>query len=411
VKKPELLAPAGDMEKLKIAVAYGADAVYLGGRHFGLRAGAGNFGDEELRTGVEYAHRHGVKVYVTINVFAHNQDLSTLPAFLDRIGQAGAEGVIVSDPGILTMCRKLAPELPIHLSTQANTTNSAAAQFWAAQGVKRIILARELSLEEIREIRRLVTEVELEIFVHGAMCMSYSGRCLLSNYFTGRDANRGDCAQSCRWKYALVEEKRPGLFLPVEEDERGTYILSAGDLCLLAHIPELAESGIDSFKIEGRMKSVHYVAVVVKGYREAIDRYLTPGAADWEPALGMEEMAKVSHRDYTTGFLFGPPQPTELPKPEGIYTRTYSFIGLVREYDPGTGLALVEQRNNFSLGDLIEMVPPVGQPYQLTVSRLYDQNGVAIANAPHPQQLVMIPLEREVAPYTLLRKVKGEGSR
>jgi putative protease len=268
----ELLAPAGDLEKLKIAILYGADAVYLGGRHFGLRAGAGNFAPDELTAGVDFAHTNGAKVYVTVNIFAHNRDLELLPGYLASLVDAGVDGVIVSDPGVLDLVRTGFPQLPVHLSTQANTTNWAAARFWSRQGVSRIILARELSLAEIKEISSKV-EADLEIFVHGAMCMAYSGRCLLSNYLTGRDANRGDCAQSCRWQYTLMEEKRPGECFPVEEDERGTYILSSRDLCLIEHIPELMEAGIKSFKIEGRMKSANYVASVVKAYRAALDAY------------------------------------------------------------------------------------------------------------------------------------------
>lgn len=406
MKKPELLAPAGDMEKLKVAVAYGADAVYIGGRHFGLRAGAGNFNEEELASGVEYAHKHKVKVYVTANIFAHNDDLKQLPAFLETIGKAEADGVIVSDPGVLAICRRQLPEMPVHLSTQANATNWAAVAFWTEQGVKRIILARELSLKEIEEIHRRMAGVELEMFVHGAMCVSYSGRCLLSNYFTGRDANRGDCAQSCRWKYALMEEKRPGLFLPIREDDRGTYILSAGDLCLLRYIPELAAAGIDSFKIEGRMKSVHYVAGVVKAYREAIDGYYGGERAAWDPQYGLDELSKVSHRAFSTGFLFDRPGETEQVDSDGLYRREYSFIGLVKSYNPDTGMALVEQRNHFSLGDRIEIMTPVGKPFQQTIDRIYDQEGNAVSTAPHPQQLLEIPVTRQVSPYSLLRKLK-----
>ena len=402
MKKPELLAPAGDPEKLRVAVAYGADAVYLGGKQMGLRAGAANFDAAELSAGVAYAHREKVKVYVTVNSFARNDDLELLPAFLETIGQAGADGVIVSEPGVLTLCRRHIPEIPLHLSTQANTTNWAAADFWAAQGVKRIILARELSLTEIETIRRRVAGVELEMFVHGAMCVSYSGRCLLSNYFTGRDANRGDCAQSCRWKYALTEEKRPGLFLPVEEDGQGTYILSAADLCLLAQIPELTAAGIDSFKIEGRMKSVHYVAGVVKAYREAIDAYVN-GTAAGETPDGLEELSKVSHRPYCTGFLYG--QPGNAPADgDRLYQREYSFIGLVREYEPETGLAVVEQRNHFAQGDQIEIITPGGKLFQQKVENLCDLEGKAVTTAPHPQQLLKMPVAHPVSPYALLRK-------
>ncbi|MHB8918951.1 MAG: peptidase U32 family protein, partial [Desulfocucumaceae bacterium] len=271
MKKPELLAPAGSMEKLRVAIAYGADAVYLGGPEYGLRMGAENFTPDQLPAAVDYAHRHGVRVYVTVNIFAHSRDFRGLREYLALLSGTGADGVIVADPGILSLVRSEFPGLPVHLSTQANTTNAASAAFWEGRGVSRIVLARELSLEEIKEIRAGV-QAQLEVFVHGAMCISYSGRCLLSLYMTGRDANQGDCSQGCRWRYTLLEEKRPGQYFPVLEDGRGTYILSSRDLCLLSRLPDLAAAGVDSFKIEGRVKSVHYVATVVKVYRQAIDR-------------------------------------------------------------------------------------------------------------------------------------------
>lgn len=403
MKQPELLAPAGDLEKLKVAVLYGADAVYLGGRHFGLRAGAGNFSEEEMAEGVRFAHEKGVRVYVTVNIFAHNSDLAKLLGYLDTVLAAGVDGVIISDPGVVELVRKLHPALPVHLSTQANTTNWAAAQFWEKLGISRIILARELSLDEISEIRERVG-VELEIFVHGAMCVSYSGRCLLSNYFTGRDANRGDCAQSCRWRYALVEETRPGEYLPLEEDEKGAYILSSRDLCLIQHIPELAAAGINSFKIEGRMKSIHYVAGVVKAYREAMDTFFTGGTGCWNPDAWLEEISKVSHREYTTGFLFGNPGAAGQHYNSKIYRRRYSFIGLVRGYDPRTGLALVEQRNRFAVGDEVEILTPLGGPLKLMISAIYDEDGNSIEVAPHPQQIVKVPVQKELGEYSMLRK-------
>lgn len=401
--KPELLAPAGDLEKLKVAVLYGADAVYLGGRHFGLRAGAGNFGKEELSEGVRFAHEKGVRVYVTINIFAHNRDLEALPDYLEAIRAVGVDGVIVSDPGIIEMIGRLQPGLPIHLSTQANTTNWAAARFWEERGVSRIVLARELSLAEIKEIRERVG-VELEIFIHGAMCISYSGRCLLSNYLTGRDANRGDCAQSCRWRYALVEEKRPGEYLPVEEDGRGTYILGSRDLCLIEHIPELVEAGIGSFKIEGRMKSVNYVAGVVKAYREALNAYLrAPENYRFDPAW-LEEIGKVSHRHYTTGFLFGNPGVGGQHYEEEVYSRSHAFVGLVRDYDPDKGMALVEQRNRFAVGDEVEILVPQGNNFKQRITAIYDEDGNTVEAAPHPQQMVSVPLDRPVHEYSIIRR-------
>ncbi|MFX4263207.1 peptidase U32 family protein [Pelotomaculum propionicicum] len=400
--KTELLAPAGDLEKLKIAVLYGADAVYLGGRHFGLRAGAGNFDESDLAEGVRFAHGHGVRVYVTVNIFAHNRDLEGLPAYLDMVCKAGADAVIVSDPGVVDLVRRLYPALPVHLSTQANTTNWAAARFWEEFGVRRIVLARELSLAEIREIREQVA-LELEMFIHGAMCISYSGRCLLSNYLTGRDANRGDCAQSCRWKYALVEEKRPGEYFAIEEDGRGSYIIGSRDLCLIEHIPELVSAGITSFKIEGRMKSVNYVAGVVKAYREAIDAYASdPENYRFNPAW-LEEIEKVSHRDYTTGFLFGSPGPSGQHYEGEIYRRSHVFAGLVRGYDADAGMAVVEQRNRFAVGDDVEIMIPRGETLRQKITRIIDEEGNSVEAAPHPQQVVLVPIDRPVPDYAILR--------
>jgi len=401
--KPELLAPAGDLEKLKVAVLYGADAVYLGGRHFGLRAGASNFGAEELAEGVRFAHEKGVRVYVTVNIFAHNRDLGQLPGYLDTICEAGADAVIVSDPGVIDLIMRLHPDLPIHLSTQANTTNWAAARFWEDREVKRIVLARELSLDEIREIRERV-EMELEIFVHGAMCISYSGRCLLSNYLTGRDANRGDCAQSCRWRYALLEEKRPGEYLTIEEDSRGSYILGSKDLCLIEHIPELVKAGINSFKIEGRMKSVNYVAGVVKVYRKAIDAYIRdPENYRFDPAW-LEEIGRVSHRDYTTGFLFGNPGSSGQHYEGEIYRRSQAFVGLVRDYDCETGMALVEQRNRFAVGDEVEILVPGGDNFSQKITKIIDEDGNSVETAPHPQQMVRVPIDKPLPEFSILRR-------
>ncbi len=402
--KPELLAPAGDLQKLKVAVLYGADAVYLGGRHFSLRAGAGNFSEKELFEGVRYAHENGARVYVAVNIYARNEDLALLPDYLEMICAAGVDGIIVSDPGVVDLARRLYPGLPVHLSTQANTTNWATARFWEEQGVSRLILARELSLEEIKEIRKKVT-AELEIFVHGAMCISYSGRCLLSNYLAGRDANRGDCAQSCRWRYALVEEKRPGEYLPIEEDSRGSYILGARDLCLVEHIPELVKAGINSLKIEGRMKSVNYVGGIVKVYRQALDAYIKePENYHPDPAW-LEEIGKVSHRRYTTGFLFGAPGVSGQHYEGEIYTSTHTFIGLVKGYDEKTGMALVEQRNYFAVGDEVEVLVPRGKNIKQKITALYDEEGNSIKAAPHPQQKVWTPFERPVSAYSILRKI------
>ncbi|MCL0080913.1 U32 family peptidase [Peptococcaceae bacterium] len=403
--KPELLAPAGDLEKLKTAVIYGADAVYLGGKQFSLRAGATNFEPAELTAGVDFAHSYGAKVYVTANIFAHNADLETLPEYFKKLQTAGVDGVIIADPGVLGVLRNNAPDLPVHLSTQANTTNWSSVLFWQQQGIKRIVLARELSLPEIAQIANK-TSVSLEVFVHGAMCMAYSGRCLLSNYLTGRDANRGDCAQPCRWQYQLLEETRPNHYLPVQQDKRGTYFMSSRDLCLIEYLPQLIQAGVQSFKIEGRMKSIHYVATVVKCYRQAIDSYFNnpdnyQGDQHW-----LSEIAKVSYRDYTTGFILG--QATDLNQANKyVSDGNYRFVGVVREYDQGRGIALVEQRNNFAVGDTLEVMPPQSENFNVTVHEIFDHNGKPQTNAPHPQQMLKIPLTRPVPAWSMLRQVRN----
>lgn len=308
MQKPELLSPAGNLEKLKLAILYGADAVYCGGHNYGLREGADNFTLEELVEGTEFAHQHGGRIYITVNMIPHNDDLVGLDEYLHQLEEIGVDALIVSDPGVISILKQEGIQLPIHLSTQANAVNWASVLFWAEQGVERVILARELSKDEIIEIRKK-TDISLEMFIHGSMCISYSGRCLLSNYMANRDANRGRCAHSCRWKYYLVEEKRPGEYYPVFEDEQGTYIMNSRDLCLIEHIPEVVETGVDSLKIEGRMKSLHYVATVTAVYRQAIDSYFKdPISYQFKPEW-LEELKKVSHRDYTTGFFFSPPGP------------------------------------------------------------------------------------------------------
>lgn len=402
-KKPELLAPAGNMEKMKMALLYGADAVYLGGKAYGLRAFGGNFSREELKEAMEFAHGLGKKVYVTVNIFPHNRDLAALPDYLRYLQEIGADALLVADLGIFTMCREIVPEMELHISTQANNTNWATVRAWQALGAKRVVLAREMSLEEIREIRQKC-DVDLEMFVHGAMCISYSGRCLLSNYFTGRDANMGSCAQSCRWKYALVEETRPGKYFPIEEDERGTYIMNSKDMCLLPHIADVIRSGVESLKIEGRMKSVHYVASVVKAYRLAIDAYFDhPDDFHIDPAW-IEELEKVSHRPYTTGFYYHQPTKDDQLYGTSSYIQTSEFVGLVRSYDKETGWALVEQRNNMKLGQEIEVFQPTGPLFRQTIRAMRDEDGEEIAVAPHPQQLLYMKMEQPVEPYTILRR-------
>ncbi len=405
MKRPELLAPAGDLEKLKMAVLYGADAVFLAGKDFGLRAYAGNFTRQEMEEGIGFAAAHGAKVYVTVNIFPHNEDLALLPAYLESLAEIGVDAIIAADPGVVDLALKHVPTLPLHLSTQANTTNYASARFWFAQGVKRIVLARELSQAEIKEIRQK-TSGELEIFVHGAMCISYSGRCLLSNYMAGRDANRGECAQPCRWGYALVEEKRPGQYFPIEEDQRGTYVFNSFDLSLLEHIPEAAALELDSLKIEGRMKSVNYVATIVKAYKAALTAYYeNPADYNFDPAWA-REVAKVSHRDYASGFFFGRPGAESHNLATSNYRRDYDFVGVVTDFDATKGLALIEQRNKFSLGEEVEVSGPNTAPFTFTLERIYDQDFQAVDAAPHPQQKLWVPVDRPVEVYSLVRREK-----
>ena len=403
MKKPELLAPAGNLEKLKVALLYGADAVYLGGKAFGLRAFGGNFTNEELEAGVNFAHSLDKKVYVTVNIFPHNSDLEALPDYLLFLDRIKVDAVLVADLGIFMMARTLVPNLQMHISTQSNNTNWAAVNAWDDLGAARVVLAREMSLAEIKEIREK-SKVELEMFVHGAMCISYSGRCLMSNYFTGRDANRGSCAQPCRWKYSLVEEKRPGEYFPVEEDDRGTYIFNSKDMCLLPHIGEVIASGVTSLKIEGRMKSVHYVASVVKAYRQAIDRYCeNPAQFKIQPEW-IDELHKVSHRAYTTGFYFNKPTEEDQIYSTSSYTQTSDFIGFVLSYDEKTKTAVVEQRNNMKLGQEIEIFQPHGVLFKQTIQQMFDETGLPIVVAPHAQQVVTIVMTQSVEPHSILRR-------
>ena len=401
-KKPELLAPAGTMEKLQMALAYGADAAYLGGAQFGLRAFGGNFTNEEIRAAVNLAHGVGKKIYVTVNVFPHNDDLVSLPDYLRFLADVEVDAVLVADLGVFMLAREVAPQLPVHISTQANNVNWRTVRAWQELGAERVVLARELSREEIREIRRH-TDVEMELFVHGAMCISYSGRCLLSSYFTGRDANRGGCAQSCRWKYALVEESRPGECYPIEEDARGTYIMNSKDLCLLPYLDEVVDSGIDSLKIEGRMKSVHYVASVVKAYRMALDACLT-GTSYKVREEWLTELEKVSHRSYTTGFFFGKTTEADQIYGSSSYEQTSDFVGLVRAYDEKTKIAAVEQRNNMKLGQEIEIFQPVGAAFRQKLAEMWDTEGQEIAAAPHPQQIIRMRMAQPVEVNSILRR-------
>ena len=406
----ELLAPAGDLEKLKIAVLYGADAVYFGGKMFSLRAGADGFTVPEIREGLDFAHKRGAKCYMTVNIFAHNEDIEPLASYLEEIKGLPIDAFLVSDPGVATLIREIIPQAVLHLSTQANLTNYRAARFWQQFGMERLVLARELSLEEIRKIREMVPpEVELESFVHGSMCISYSGRCLLSSFMAGRDSNRGNCAHPCRWKYVLEEEKRPGEYFPIEEDARGTYIMNSKDLCMVDRIGDLAEAGVRSLKIEGRMKSIFYVATVVSAYRKAIDAWyegrLDEETADW----CFRELSKVSHREFTRGFYYGKADETAQNYRSATYVRDYAFTGLVKSYDPETGVALVEQRNKMVLGDEIEVFGPGADYFTMTLTSMRDaETGEPLTAVPHPQQMLAIPVDHPVGPQYMLRKRTSE---
>ena len=405
MKKIELLSPAGNFERLQMACIYGADAVYMAGKKFGLRAFADNFEDDELEKAVNFAHSLSKKVYITVNIFADNSDIDALPEYFKYLEAISVDAVIISDLGVFSVAKKYAPHLPIHISTQANTVNYAAAEMWHELGAKRIILAREASIDDIKRIHdKLPDDVELEAFVHGAMCMSYSGRCLLSSYMTGRGANHGECAQPCRWNYYVMEEKRPGQFMPVFEDERGTYVFNANDLCMIKHIRELAEAGIMSFKIEGRMKTINYTATVTKQYREAIDRYESdPEKYEFDP-YWMSEIDKTSHRPFSTGFFFGKPDASAQCYDSSTYVRDYGFIGKVIGYDAGKGMIKIEQRNHFKSGDTVEIMPPVGRHFELTLNEMYDENMEKITTAPHPQETVYIPYDKAVAVNSIMRR-------
>lgn len=401
--KPELLAPAGNLEKLKFAISYGADAIYLGGKQFGLRAFAGNFDHDQLSEAVEYAHQHGVKIYLTVNIFPHNEDLVNLAEYLLEVEQQGVDAIICADLGVVRIARMVVPNLPIHISTQANTVNWSSVAFWQDfGGIERVVLARELSLPEIALIKEK-TAMPLECFVHGAMCISYSGRCLLSNYMTDRDSNKGECAQACRWNYNLVEEKRPGEYYPIEEDERGSYIFNSQDLCLLPDLSALIEAGINSFKIEGRMKSAFYVATVLRAYRKMIDQYFEQDP-NFDPTYWFNELQKVSHRPYTTGFYFGKPENGALTLANSQYLKPYDFVGVVVAYDPKTQIATIEQRNRIMIGDKVEFFGPNYTQFTHLVTDMINHKGQEIEVAPHPRELITMVVPHEVYPYDLVRK-------
>ncbi len=408
MKKPELLVPAGSLEVLKIAVTYGADAVYVGGESFGLRAKAKNFSMEDLEKGIAFAHQHDVKVYVTANILAHNEDLDGVRDYFQELKKIKPDAVIISDPGIFAIARETCPEIEIHISTQANNSNYGTYQFWHKLGAKRVVSARELSLQEIGEIRaRIPKDLEIETFVHGAMCISYSGRCLLSNYFTGRDANQGACTHPCRWKYAVMEETRPGEYLPVYENERGTYIFNSKDLCMIEYIPQLVEAGIDSFKIEGRMKTALYVATVARTYRKAIDDYfLSKECYQKNMPWYLEQISNCTYRQFTTGFFFGKPDEHTQIYDNNTYVKEYTYLGIVGEKDD-RGYR-IEQRNKFSVGEQIEVMKPDGNNIAVTVQAIRDQEGNEMESAPHPKQVLYIDLGQPLAKYDILRRQEKE---
>lgn len=404
-KKIELLAPAGDLEKLKIAVLYGADAVYLGGTSFGLRAKAKNFDYPQMKEGVEFAHNHGVKVYVTCNIFAHNEDFENMADYFRQLQELNVDAILVADPGVFSVAREVVPDMDIHISTQANNTNYHTALFWKNLGATRIVMARELSLKEIKGISDNIPEnLEVEAFVHGAMCISYSGRCLLSNYLTGRDANKGACSHPCRWNYYVVEKTRPDEYMPIVEDDRGTYIFNSKDLCMINHIPDLVEAGVMSLKIEGRIKTSFYVGTVIRAYREAIDDYLKdPELYEKKKDYYIQEVAKASYRGFTTGFYYGKPSAEEQIYTTSSYIRTYDFVGMVLDYDKETGFALIEQRNKFVKGEKVEFLRHNGEIFSQIVAEMYNEDGEGISEAPHPQQIIKLKVNLQVEAFDMMR--------
>lgn len=409
MKKPELLAPGGSLEKLKTAIEYGADAVYIGGEAFSLRVAAENFSNDEIKEGIKFAHDRGKKVYLTANILPHNDDLDEFENFITEMRPLGFDAALIADPGLFEMVKELAPELPIHISTQANNVNYRSARFWHKMGADRVVLAREMSFKEIKQIRENIpADLELEAFVHGAMCISYSGRCLLSNYLTNRDANQGCCSHPCRWKYSLVEEKRPGEYMDVFENDRGTFIFNSKDLCMIEHIPELVQSGISSFKIEGRVKTAYYVATVVGAYRREIDRYFDdPENYTFNPKE-MAELCKVSHRPYTTGFYYHKPDSDTQVYTSSSYIRDYDLVGIVLSYDPNTQTAVITQRNRFFKGDELEIMSPMQQYFTQTIDSMQNENDENIDVANHPEMIVKFKVCRPVKPGDMLRKAKSE---
>lgn len=405
MKKPELLVPASSLEVLKIAVIYGADAVYIGGEAFGLRAKAKNFSMDEMREGIQFAHDHRVKVYVTANILAHNDDLEGIRTYFRELREIRPDGLIIADPGVFMIAGEVCPEIERHISTQANNTNYETYLFWHKLGAKRVVSARELSLKEIRGIRsRIPEELEIETFIHGAMCISYSGRCLLSNYFTGRDANQGACTHPCRWKYSIVEETRPNEYMPVYENERGTYIFNSKDLCMIEHMEDVLTCGIDSLKIEGRMKTALYVATVARTYRKAIDDYFSdPSLYREHMPWYREQISNCTYRQFTTGFFYGKPDSDTQIYDQNTYLKEYTYLGYVEAKDD-RGLCRITQRNKFSVGETIEVMKPNGRNISVQVKSILDEEGSPRESAPHPKEVLYLDLGIELDPYDILRR-------
>ena len=404
-EKPELLIPASNLEVLKVAVKYGADAVYIGGEMFSLRAKAKNFSKEDMIEGIAFAHKHQKKVYVTANITAHNKDLAEVKDYFRELKEIKPDALIISDPGVFTIAKEVCPEIDVHISTQANNVNYATYHFWHKLGATRVVSARELSIKEIGEIRKNIPdELEIETFIHGAMCISYSGRCLLSNYFTGRDANLGACTHPCRWKYYITEESRPGEYLPIEENERGTYIFNSKDLCMIEHIPDIIDAGIDSLKIEGRMKTALYVSTVARTYRQAIDDYFKdPALYEKNIPYYKEEISKCTYRQFTTGFFYGPTTHETQIYDSNTYIREYTYLGLIGKKNDA-GMYKMEQRNKFCVGDVIEVMKPNGENIRATVKAITDVEGTPMNSCPHPKQEIYVDLGTELDYLDLLRK-------
>lgn len=413
MRKTELLIPAGNLETLKIACIYGADAVYIGGDVYGLRAKADNFNAKEMAEGIAFAHERGIRVFVTANILAHNEDLSGVRKYFEELKEIGPDALIISDPGVFSIAKEVCPEIEIHISTQANNTNYGTYNFWHKLGAKRVVSARELSIKELKELRaNIPDDLEIETFIHGAMCISYSGRCLLSNYFTGRDANKGACTHPCRWtydvyerEYAVVEGQRPGEYLPVYENERGTYIFNSKDLCMIEHIPDLIDAGIDSFKIEGRMKTALYVATVARTYRKAIDDYLEdPKKYEANMPWYLEQIEACTFRQFTTGFFYGKPSNEAQIYDSNTYEKGYTFLGIIGGKNSEHNAYCFEQRNKFSVGETIEVMKPNGDNIEVQVKAMYDEDFASIDSCPHPKRKVWLDVGIELEEYDIIRR-------